>query len=630
MAEGAPEGREELTGLEWEAEKAYIIATSPRSVFYISNSQCGPDSDADDFSWDTVASIKEVSTTELAPTQETISQLETGVTNQLSHNEEPLEVPRTDESISLSQPERPLPLKVKPSNNLIIYGPSGIGKSNMVKKLVYRSPQKFALVISHTTRLPHADEMYARDYYFVSRKDMMQKIKQGKFMEYVQIDRPNATTNHRYSYTQQSFPESTRQSFSAITSTSPIITASSSEGDLYGTSWDAFNEAQDSGKHWTVFNVSTKGAEQLKELGIEGHYILMYPCTSTAGSFSNSLQADHVIELRNSDEDYGYLENHVFSLMSESSGGHTKDMNEKPATQLEKVKDEWERVPTVQIGSKRSTKRKKNKQQNSQKTTTFVELLSHFQLSNLSEQLSRIKPEVDSSRITKLFGISRLAKKLKGERDLIFAIALCKFNDQIPLHIRALFTVYKHLSAQKNAVCPRFGPHWEEIGFQGSDPADDLRGVGMLGLLQLVWFLETPVISSAAVEIYRYSKDGPHPIPFCVVSLNVTCMVLQALREGCLTKECNKKEQVFVVFNELYAAIFVSFFHNWKRHCKDVMEQGMILQDVAKFAKKNVHFMIRELEGFLQDREKELQSPSALSGITVEPSVEFSKLEPPS
>ena len=27
---------------------------------------------------------------------------------------------------------------------------------------------------------------------------------------------------------------------------------------------------------------------------------------------------------------------------------------------------------------------------------------------------------------------------------------------------------------------PRYGGHWEEIGFQGTDPATDLRGVGMI------------------------------------------------------------------------------------------------------------------------------------------------------
>jgi hypothetical protein len=38
---------------------------------------------------------------------------------------------------------------------------------------------------------------------------------------------------------------------------------------------------------------------------------------------------------------------------------------------------------------------------------------------------------------------------------------------------------------------PRRGGHWQDIGFQGDDPATDLRSVGMLGLLQMLAFLET-------------------------------------------------------------------------------------------------------------------------------------------
>ena len=30
--------------------------------------------------------------------------------------------------------------------------------------------------------------------------------------------------------------------------------------------------------------------------------------------------------------------------------------------------------------------------------------------------------------------------------------------------------------------------HWESIGFQGNDPATDLRGAGILALLQLLHF----------------------------------------------------------------------------------------------------------------------------------------------
>lgn len=38
-----------------------------------------------------------------------------------------------------------------------------------------------------------------------------------------------------------------------------------------------------------------------------------------------------------------------------------------------------------------------------------------------------------------------------------------------------------------NKAFSRYGNHWNEIGFQGRDPATDLRSTGILSLLQ--WYL---------------------------------------------------------------------------------------------------------------------------------------------
>jgi hypothetical protein len=50
---------------------------------------------------------------------------------------------------------------------------------------------------------------------------------------------------------------------------------------------------------------------------------------------------------------------------------------------------------------------------------------------------------------------------------------------------------------------PRFGHHWGSIGFQGDDPATDLRGVGMLGLLQLLYLHHHS--PAAAQKLYQLS-----------------------------------------------------------------------------------------------------------------------------
>jgi ELMO domain-containing protein len=41
-----------------------------------------------------------------------------------------------------------------------------------------------------------------------------------------------------------------------------------------------------------------------------------------------------------------------------------------------------------------------------------------------------------------------------------------------------------------NEPFSRYGSHWNKIGFQGRDPATDLRSTGVLSLLQWLLYIE--------------------------------------------------------------------------------------------------------------------------------------------
>lgn len=71
---------------------------------------------------------------------------------------------------------------------------------------------------------------------------------------------------------------------------------------------------------------------------------------------------------------------------------------------------------------------------------------------------------------------------------------------------------------------------------QGTDPGTDLRGVGMLGLLQLLYLSNTPHLIPLARDIYRVSVDEQQNFPLAVMSLNMTRIALQALRRGELNR----------------------------------------------------------------------------------------------
>ena len=69
---------------------------------------------------------------------------------------------------------------------LIISGPSGCGKSSLLKK-VYKEITNYYFSISTTTRSPRDGEQHGIDYFFVTKKEFEQDIKDEQFLEYAKV-----------------------------------------------------------------------------------------------------------------------------------------------------------------------------------------------------------------------------------------------------------------------------------------------------------------------------------------------------------------------------------------------------------------------------------------------------------
>jgi len=69
---------------------------------------------------------------------------------------------------------------------IVITGPSGSGKGNVVKKLLKRF-DFFELSISATTREPGPGEIHGKDYYFISLDEFRKKIAEKAFLEYEEV-----------------------------------------------------------------------------------------------------------------------------------------------------------------------------------------------------------------------------------------------------------------------------------------------------------------------------------------------------------------------------------------------------------------------------------------------------------
>ncbi len=68
----------------------------------------------------------------------------------------------------------------------VVSGPSGVGKSTLLRRLVAEVPD-LAFVISHTTRPIRKGEQDGRDYHFVPEEEFRALIARGAFVEWAMV-----------------------------------------------------------------------------------------------------------------------------------------------------------------------------------------------------------------------------------------------------------------------------------------------------------------------------------------------------------------------------------------------------------------------------------------------------------
>ncbi|MDR0985344.1 MAG: guanylate kinase [Mycoplasmataceae bacterium] len=67
---------------------------------------------------------------------------------------------------------------------IVLSGPSGVGKKTIWTPLMNDSQFKLAFSISMTTRSPREGEVDGKDYFFVTKQEFEQAIKENKMLEY--------------------------------------------------------------------------------------------------------------------------------------------------------------------------------------------------------------------------------------------------------------------------------------------------------------------------------------------------------------------------------------------------------------------------------------------------------------
>ncbi|KAF9122100.1 hypothetical protein BGX30_002206 [Mortierella sp. GBA39] len=135
-----------------------------------------------------------------------------------------------------------------------------------------------------------------------------------------------------------------------------------------------------------------------------------------------------------------------------------------------------------------------------------------------------------------------------------------KYDSTNPAHERKLMLLWDLLSPH-DKLEGRYTKQWTEIGFQGKDPATDFRGMGMLGLDDLVYYAKYyPMSSKNALEC---SHDDISWYSFAIVGINITSFAVQTLRTRQLQYYLFLNGTDRSVHHELYCYLFHRFNAYW-------------------------------------------------------------------
>lgn len=107
---------------------------------------------------------------------------------------------------------------------IVLSGPSGVGKSTILRELLAKYPEQLRLSISATTRAPRPGEKHGVDYYFLTPEEFAKRREAGEFLECCEVF---------------------------------------GRGHWYGTLLDEVTPSRN-GKKWVILDIDVDGAEKVR------------------------------------------------------------------------------------------------------------------------------------------------------------------------------------------------------------------------------------------------------------------------------------------------------------------------------------------------------------------------------
>ncbi|KAH8278873.1 hypothetical protein KR018_010555 [Drosophila ironensis] len=198
-------------------------------------------------------------------------------------------------------------------------------------------------------------------------------------------------------------------------------------------------------------------------------------------------------------------------------------------------------------------------------------------------QAKRIKGNVHpdfgrlfGSCVTSIWGYKRLqhqVEQLRAER----------YDAENLQHEAKLLRLWQLLMPD-TPLTGRVSKQWQDIGFQGDDPKTDFRGMGLLGLENLLYF--ATAYNDAAKHVLLHSMHPTLGYTYSIVGINLTSMAFKLVKSGAAKTHfynlvvqhrldfCTMED-----FHRLYCYLFFEFDRFWMdSDPRNIMDFGEIYQ----------------------------------------------------
>ncbi|XP_078456946.1 ELMO domain-containing protein 1-like isoform X2 [Lampetra fluviatilis] len=148
-----------------------------------------------------------------------------------------------------------------------------------------------------------------------------------------------------------------------------------------------------------------------------------------------------------------------------------------------------------------------------------------------------------------------------------------RYDSENKTHEEALLKLWALLMPEVTLKA-RITKQWGDIGFQGDDPSTDFRGMGMLGLLNLLYFAEEH--TTAARQVLSHSHHPKYGFSYAIVGINITELAYTLLFAGAMKSHFYNiipAAPRLVHFHQAFCYLFHEFDAFWlKEEPRDIME----------------------------------------------------------